>query len=340
MEKNKIKILVVDDSSVSRELMTHLLTLNPDFEVIDTAANGVEALEIIEKTPPDLVITDIVMPKMNGFELTKKIMELHPMPIIVVSGVYSREEIQKSFEAIDAGALAILEKPRGFSDAQFTETARFIMDTFNIMSQIQRSKTSRPYIQPKFQEELSFQHIDVIGIGSSLGGPRSLRKVLGDIPPTIKTSILIVQHIFPGFVQGFVDWLGSCTKLKVQVAKNGEKILPAHIYIIPDDVIIEVLPGGFLSVFQDTTQTENKVRSIGRLFRSLGNVYGNRSMGVLLSGHNKETEKDLAYMKEKGAITIAESLVDIKGSGLKQENQSATTIDDIIRLLHQVLFNK
>lgn len=319
MKEDPIKILIVDDSRVSRELMTHLLTVDDHFKIIGTAENGVEALEFIKKNPPDMVMTDIVMPKMNGFDLTKKIMETHPMPVIVVSGVYNREEIRKSFQAIDAGAIAILEKPRGMVDAQFADTTRFIAETVKLMTHLRlvgkkhetklgadKSTTHSDRLMKLINERKSAsEKIGAVAIGSSVGGPKALQTILSGLAAPVSAPIFIVQHISPGFAQGFADWLGACTKLPVQIPKNGEKANPGHVYIAPDHFHMEVLHGGIISLVQDKTQSPY-VPSVGRLFKSVADAYGRNSVGMLLLGAGKDGSKDFQYMKDKGAFTIKE----------------------------------
>jgi two-component system, chemotaxis family, protein-glutamate methylesterase/glutaminase len=313
MSDEKIKVLIVDDSEVSRELMKHVLGNHPHIQVIGTACDGIEALEFIAKNPPDLVFTDIVMPRMNGFELTQKIMQTHPLPVIVVSGVYNREEIANGFKAIDAGAISILEKPKGIDDPKFYETAKFILDAFNVIStvrSIKRKKEASPTKQVDKRKKIP-ENIKAIAIGSSLGGPKALQILLSSLSASTDVPIFIVQHIVPGFVQGFVDWLAGSINLKVHLAKKGERALPGHVYIAPDKLHMEILPGNIINLVEDKTHCPY-IPSVGRLFRSVANNYGKHSFGILLLGAEKDGAKDLYFMKEQGAFTIVEEGLDIK----------------------------
>ena len=331
MENSKVKILVVDDSSVSRSLMTHLLSINPLFEVIGTAENGEEALEFIQKTPPDLVFTDIVMPKMNGFELTKKIMEKHPLPVIVVSGIYSREEIKKGFEAIEAGALSILEKPKGLNDAQFIETIRFMGDTLEIMLKMMPERDrEKPILAQVNEQMVRSEPIEAIAIGASLGGPKTLRSILSELSSNVKSSIFIVQHISPGFIEGFVDWLKSYSNLPVTMAVDFEKVQPGHVYVAPDGFHMEITTQRTISLVKDP-EPGHYVPSAARLFRSVANAYGNRGMGIRLTGASKDGIEELKYIKEKGGVTVAER------SSMKFDGEETATVESIIQLLKGVV---
>lgn len=312
MNGEKIKVLIVDDSSVSRDLMQHILSNHPLIEVTGTACDGIEALEFITKNPPDVVFTDIVMPRMNGFELTQKIMQIHPLPVIVVSGVYNKEEIANGFKAIDAGAVSILEKPKGINDAQFGDTVKFIIDTFDLISNMRSLKTREQKLPSQTVKRKKIpDNVKAIAIGSALGGPKALQRLLSSMPPNPELPIFIVQHIVPGFVQGLVDWLSASTKLKVHLAKKGEKALPGHVYIAPDKFHMEILPGNIINLVEDDTQCPY-VPSIGRLFRSVANNFGKNSLGILLLGAEKDGAQGLYYMTEQGAYTVVEEGLDIK----------------------------
>lgn len=333
----KIKVLIVDDSKVSRDLMQHVLGNHPFIQVIGTASDGIEALDFISKTPPDLVFTDIVMPRMNGFELTQKIMQNHPIPVIVVSGVYNKEEIANGFKAIDAGAISILEKPKGIDDQQFFETAKFIFDAFNFISKVRSVKIKHhsPAF-PKNNKQINPKNIKAIAIGSSLGGPKALQTLLSSIPQNVSVPIFIVQHIVPGFVQGFVDWLSSSIKLKVQLAKKGEKALPGHVYIAPDKVHMEILPGNIINLVEDQTHCPY-VPSVGRLFRSIANNYGKSSLGILLLGAEKDGAKDLRYLTEQGGFTLVEEGIDLNTSlGQPAENVIEASFEEMVQALKQI----
>ncbi len=341
MQKNKIKVLIVDDSRVSRELMSYLLQTNPNLEIVGMAEDGLEALKLIEQNPPDLVFTDIVMPKMNGFELTRRIMEKHPIPVVVVSGIYNKEEIEKSFKAIDAGALAILEKPRGLDDKQFYETARFITDTVKILSITETAialKNSKPenFLSKVRAVKHSSTKIEAIAIGASIGGPKALQKILSEIPNS-QVPIFIVQHIAPGFIEGFCSWLSEYTKLKIQIAKHGERAIKGYVYVAPDKIHMEVGPQGVIKLVPDISK-EGYVPSVSKLFRSIADVYGKKAVGVLLLGLEKDGPKELHYLHEKGALTVMEESNHFnKKTSLTHPHETEATVEEIAKALKELM---
>lgn len=349
MDGEKIKILIVDDSKVTRDLIKHLLSINPNVEIIGTAENGLEALSIMEKNRPDILLTDIVMPKMDGFELTKKIMATNPMPVIVMSGVYSKDEIKRTFDVIDAGAVAILEKPKGIADEHFAETAKFIFDTAKLLSSIRglcKPQTTENVSDRKLSTSLKkrlevkdkpgFQ-IKSIAIGSSVGGPKALQSILVALPKSIQAPVFIVQHISPGFVQGFADWLKESISLEVSIAKNDEVALSGHVYIAPDYFDMQVNLNGVIKL---TEEKEGKlyVPSVSSLFDSIAKSYGSNALGVLLLGAEKDGYQNFLEIKKRGGFIVQESNSRIKTSNESSDSvDSIAPIDEISRILKELV---
>ena len=317
------KVLIVDDSSVARDFLAFIIESDPELKVIGKAANGEEALELLKHQTPDIIMLDIVMPKMDGFELTKRIMQSHPIPIIVVSGVYNREEVCKSFKAIEAGAVAILEKPKGIGDSRYQDVARFVIETIKVMAKIKPhgaqnlNSAQSPYDIKKSQEtptpahhaETKHEHvpnIEAIAIGASIGGPQALSTILSALPQDFPCPIFLVQSICSGFIQGFIDWLNGYSSLKVTLAKDGQHAIPGYVYVAPSNVQMEVLNGNMIKLVSDPAETRI-APSIGHLFQSVSQTYGPHSIGIILSGLGSDGAKELLRMKEKGAITIAQN---------------------------------
>ncbi len=315
MVSRPIKVLIVDDSSVSRDLLAFIIDSDPDLKVIGFAHNGEEAIQFLKHQTPDVITMDIVMPKMDGFETTRKLMQLHPIPIIIISNSYKKEDTQKSFMAIEAGALAILEKPRGPNDPCYPETAKAIIDSIKLMAEV-RVITRRPYFKPQeqakavdikpSQEVMLLSGIEVVAIGASLGGPQALEVVLSKLPPDFPVPIYIVQHIASGFIHGLANWLNAACTLQVKVAKEGEIGQPGYVYLAPDKVHMEVRKGNQVVLIDEPP--EGGLRpAVARLFRSIAESFGPHSIGILLTGMGKDGADDLLTMKQRGAYTIAQN---------------------------------
>lgn len=248
-----IQVLIVDDSAVSRDLLTHIVESDPTLHVMGTANNGEEALSWLEQHKPDIVLMDIAMPKMNGFETTRQIMERSPLPIIIVSGIYNPLEGDQCYQAISAGALAILEKPTGILDPKNPEMAHAILQAIKTLAGIKikfpihitipspaktpTSPLSTSSLSPVKEDK---PPIGAVGIGASIAGPQALHTILSNLPALFPVPIFIVQQIPAGFTKGLVDWLAQSFSLKIKLASQGEMAVPGYMYVAPDNYHLKV----------------------------------------------------------------------------------------------------
>jgi two-component system chemotaxis response regulator CheB len=309
-----IKVLVVDDSPVAQALLIHILSSDPDIKVISVANNGEEALDYTRTHQPDVITMDIHMPKMNGFEATRKIMETHPVPIIILSASVDPVDVKHTFLAIEAGAVAVLEKPPGTCHPDFENMARVLLQTVKSMSEVKvvrrwaRLRTTGfavTHPNPQVAVKNKTMPIKCVAIGASTGGPPALQTILSGLDRNFPAPILVVQHITKGFLQGMVDWLNSSTSLTVSIAAQGTYPLPGHVYFAPDDFHMGVEKNGH--IFLGKEKPEWGLRpAVSYLFRSVVKAFGPNAAGVLLSGMGKDGAIELKLMKENGALTIAQ----------------------------------
>ena len=307
-----IKVLVVEDSPVARELLVHILDSDPEIRVIGTVSNGIQALEALKERTPDVITMDIHMPEMDGFETTRKIMETSPTPIVIVTASENPREVGTSFRAIEAGALAAVPRPQGLSHPEFKTNATELLQTVKLMSEVKvvkrwhktRSELSTPR-QREFDVNGRQQDIKVVAIGASTGGPIALQTILSGLPKDFPVPALIVQHMAPGFTRGFVEWLNQTTCLPVSLATHGEIMLDGHAYVAPDGFQMGVQVAGRIALSHDALE-HGLCPSVSYLFRSLAEVYGAQCIGVLLTGMGKDGAAELRSMKMQGAVTFAQ----------------------------------
>ncbi len=316
MNNKKIKVLVVDDSSVARELLTFIIDSDPQLKVIGYANDGEAALKFLEHETPDVITMDIFMPKLDGFETTRRIMETHPIPIIIISAGYDSSQVEKSFRAINAGALAILPKPAGPGDPLYSIVAQEIVETIKVAHGVKLIKrrpqfASPPVYNPERSADgyietniVSGCSIKAIAIGASLGGPPALAAILSELSPSFPVPIFIVQHIAVGFAQGFADWLDTMTNLNVVLAKNHEQAKPGWVYVAPETHHMEVTADNAIAYIEHNK--EHLFPSVAHLFRSMAYAHGPRGVGVILTGMGKDGAAELLLMKKQGAFTIAQ----------------------------------
>jgi two-component system chemotaxis response regulator CheB len=314
MTRDKIKVLVADDSPVVRMLLVHLLNADPGMQVIGSVNDGQAALEFLHSSPqrPDVVLMDIHMPRMDGFEATRRIMETLPLPIVICTATADPKELAIAFRSMEAGALACVEKPVASEHPDFHLRAHHLLQTLRLMSEVkvvrrwprrEALETVRPNVLA--DSRLQRAAIKLIGIGASTGGPPVLQTILSGLPKDFPVPLLIVQHITRGFLPGMVEWLNQTTGLQVDIAAHGVCPLPGHAYIAPDDFHLGVSPGGRMLLAR--TAPENGLRpAVAYLFRSLADTAGPCAIGILLTGMGKDGAVELRRMKDRGAFTIAQ----------------------------------
>lgn len=308
-----IRVLVVEDSAVVRTFLLHILGSNPEIEIAGTAENGEDAVEAVARLKPDVITMDVHMPRLNGFDATRRIMETRPTPIVIVSGSPDVNETAKAFRALEAGALAVLPRPAGIGHAGQESGAADLVQTVKLMAEV---KVVRRWARPKPEDVVPADSLPperrvpgagvaVVAVGASTGGPAALQCILSALPKSLPVPILVVQHIAPGFTEGFVEWLGHTSNLPVHVPAQGHYILPGHVYVAPEGLHMEVAMGGQIRLTQK--EFENGLRpSVSYLFRSVARVYGGCAVGILLTGMGKDGAEELKQMRKWGAITIAQ----------------------------------
>lgn len=307
-----IPVLVVEDSPVAQLLLVHILNSDPRLRVIGTANNGEEALEFLKRNQPAVIVMDIHMSGMDGYETTRRIMETQPLPIVICSASLNPAEVANTFRAMEAGAVALIAKPVGLGHHEFKAVATKLVETVVLMSEVRVVKrwprtrrpggavaelpvTARPMGTP-------FQ---VVALGTSTGGPPVLQTILAGLPRDFPLPVLIVQHIAAGFLPGLADWLNDSTGFPARIATHGELMLPGHAYLAPDGYHLGLGSSGQIALSKQ--EPENGLRpAVSHLFRSAAAACGPRVVAVLLTGMGKDGAEELKQLKELGAVTIAQ----------------------------------
>jgi two-component system, chemotaxis family, protein-glutamate methylesterase/glutaminase len=256
---------------------------------------------------------DINMPRMDGFEATRRIMETQATPVVIVTASADRHEVAMTFRAMEAGALAVLAIPPGVGHPEHEATARELLRTVKLMAEVKvvrrwrrtRTREIAPTV-PRTEPAKSARDIQLVAIGASTGGPPVLQTILCALPRDFPAPVLIVQHIAAGFVAGFVEWLAASCRIRVQVARHGETLLPGHAYVAPDETQMRVSSDHSILLRKDPP--ENGLRpAVSCLFRSVAQVFGHHAIGVLLTGMGKDGAAELGQIKAAGGLAIAQS---------------------------------
>jgi two-component system chemotaxis response regulator CheB len=303
----RIRVLVADDSSTVRARLVEVLSGDPRFEVVGEAADGFEAIAMCERLRPDVVTLDLMMPRMTGLQATEHIMAFTPTPIVIVSSSVNRGEAFRSFDALSAGAVEIVEKPAG--DDTDDRWERRLLDTVRLVSRIKVMTHPRAKLErrpspgpPLFQGSCS-----LIAIGVSTGGPAALSELLGALGRDFPLPILLVTHLSPLFAAPFVEWLDAMSPLPVRFARDGEP-LPAPgqgvVVVAPHDVHMIVEQSRLRLV---ATEERHSCRpSADVLFESLARRDAAGVVACLLTGMGRDGAEGLLAIRRAGGTTVAQ----------------------------------
>lgn len=308
-----IKILVVEDSPVVREFLLHIFGQEPDLKVVGTASDGEAAIEAVQRLRPDVVTMDIEMPKMNGIEATRHIMETVATPVVVVSGSTDPHDVAITFRAMEAGALAVLRRPPGIGHPDHERAVKELLRTVRAMSEVrvvrrwakpqQKAISASPVPPPPVRVP---QQVAVVALGASTGGPPVLQTILSGLPRDFPVPVLIVQHMARGFVQGFIEWLAHFSVLPVRLAAQGEYISAGTIYVAPDGFQMSVRKGGRIAL-DPCGSGMLHCPSVASLFQSLADSYGGEVVAGLLTGMGSDGAAELKLLRDRGAFTFAQN---------------------------------
>lgn len=310
-----VSVMVVEDSPVARELITDALNSDPRLRVICAVDTAEKALRLLPKVAPDVISMDIRLPGMDGVEATRRIMTEQPTPVVVVAADHRTETVSGSMEALRAGALAVMEKPRVESPEAYRAMARRLCDQFVNMSQVKvvRQRFAPEPAERRAQAGIAAERkrtstggraFDIVAIAASTGGPAAVAGLLKAIGPDLAAPILVVQHMAGVFLEGYADWLGSVCRLPAALARDGETPHPGTVRIAPSGHHL-ILAKGQLRLAPESGG-RGHVPSADMLFRSVATAAGARAIGILLTGMGNDGAAGLLAMRRAGAHTIAQ----------------------------------
>jgi two-component system chemotaxis response regulator CheB len=306
-------LLIIEDSPVVQQLLKEVFSSDGDIRVIGIASTAEEGLESLAREKPDVITMDIMLPGMDGLQATRRIMETSPVPIVIVTASWDPTQVEKTFRALDAGAVAIVQKPSGPGHPDFQSVSRNLVRTVKLMAEVKLVKRwsgrrSVPSALAGAATGLlasSVPRIDIVAIGASTGGPPVIKRILSGLASDYPIPLLLVQHMAVGFQEGMVRWLQQDTGFPISIARTDELIASRHAYLAPDGYHLGVRSNGRILLSRDSL--EHGLRpSISYLFRSVRSAYGSRTAGVLLTGMGEDGARELKAMRESGAVTIAQ----------------------------------
>lgn len=314
-EKAPIRVLLAEDSPTVRHHLATLMREMGGIEVIGEAHDGAAALALAKELRPDVISMDVRMPGMDGLEATRRIMTECPTPVVIVSTI-AEGDVELSFQALQAGALAVVAKPPDRGDPTFPEKQRQLVKTLIAMADVrviarrQRLEPNNGYGQSAQYSRRSVpQQAEVIAIGASAGGPSALTTLLGGLPEDFPVPIVIVQHMLPEFLPGLARWLDKATPLQVRMATEGNVLKPGVVNLSQGDahLILDRRSNALVSRIRHSRQGYRYQPAIDVLFDSVAAVCGARAVGIILTGMGDDGADGLGAMRRAGAYTIAQN---------------------------------
>lgn len=321
----RIRVLVVEDSLTTRKFLVEVLGADPDFEVVGEAEDGRTAIELVQRLKPDAITLDMMLPVMTGQAVTEYVMAFSPTPILVVSSSTNRGELFRTYDALAAGAVDVLEKPRG--DDSDGDWPRRLRAAVKVVSRIRVITHVRAKLggagrtpRPPPPRGGSPRAPRLVAIGASTGGPAVLVEILRQLPAEFPLPILLVIHISHPFGTAFAEWLDGLSSIRVRTARDGERLPPpggSVVLLAPPEHHLEVREG-VLRLGKGAPRHSCRP-SVDVLFESVARELGASAAGCLLTGMGRDGASGLLAMRAAGALTIAQAEASCVVFGMPKE---------------------
>lgn len=344
---DQIKVLVVDDSSLVRKIITDILESDPMIKVIGTANNGKTAIYKNSELNPDVITLDIEMPILDGLSALHTIMETNPKPVIMMS-VLTQHGAEATFKALDMGAVDFIPKPSSVLSITVEEIGELLISkvksvytsNYKIAKRVQRDydtatlqePVSRPSTDKIFSAES--RSIKIVGIGTSTGGPAALINVFKEFPANFPSPVLVVQHMPEGFTKAFAERLNSTSNLEVKEGENSDLVLPGHAYVAPghSHMYLERKGDDLRIILSKGEKRSGHRPSIDILFESMAEQIGQNSVAVIMTGMGKDGSEGILKIRSKGGYTLAQDEKTSVVYGMNRVAVELNAISDVVPL--------
>jgi two-component system, chemotaxis family, protein-glutamate methylesterase/glutaminase len=303
-----VRILIVDDSAYVRKVIRQMLSRSPFLEVVGTARDGREALELAAELNPDVITCDLIMPELDGVGFIKAQMARRPVPIVVVS--VASESGELVLAALDAGAVDFVQKPTALATERVLEIAD------ELIEKVKAAAASRPLVAREMPPSVAAprvstaRNVDIVVIGISTGGPQALKMLIPRLPAELPVPIAIVLHMPVGYTELYARKLNEQSALTVFEAQGGEVVTKGNVYLAPAGrhMTLRRGPNGEVCTHLDVRPLDTLYRpSVDTLFHSAADAYGARVLGIVMTGMGSDGREGAAWIKAKGGTVLTES---------------------------------
>ena len=306
---DKIRVLIVDDATFMVKAIREILESDADIEVVGTAKNGLECLKMIKQLKPDVITLDVDMPILDGIKTVRHIMIESPVPVVMLSSLSEHGDI--TFEAIRLGVVDFLPKPSGAISHDIHDVRQQIIDRVKIaasvtMKNIHRVKLNGKNGQDSLYERYGYQAMDyIVAIGTTLGGPNTVINLMSNLSPSLPATMVVVQEIAPKIVPEFARKFADQTSWRVEAAEPGKVLEQGVCYICSNEMPLLVTRNDKNVAF--LAEHDGSDQPLNALFKSASNVFGNNTIGVLLTGIGNDGTDGFTKIRNNSGVTIAQS---------------------------------
>jgi two-component system chemotaxis response regulator CheB len=306
-----LRVLVVDDSAFVRKVVRDILSRSPFLEVVGTARNGQEALELAAQLEPDVIVCDLMMPEVDGLAFVRAQMARRPVPIIALSSV--PEDEARVLSVLEAGAIDFVQKPTALANDRMFEMSAQLVAKVKAAASVPRDQLVAGDGHARAAVELPVPRaadtrVDVVVIGISTGGPQALRRLVPQLPAACPLPVVVVLHMPVGYTEMYARKLDELSPLTVAEAREGDRVEPGHVLIAPggQHLSLHRSRAGVLAHLDTEMRGMPHRPSVDVLFRSAADVYGARVLAVVMSGMGADGREGAAWIKAKGGTVITQ----------------------------------